>query len=168
MRAATRRVGSTKPVVSCWRNAHFHKTARSADRMVAFSGGRLGFKNGDSAWDCRTFRPFPCPLAGRLHRAVAGSSSTFRARRPDGPLNGLFCVNVRFVLTKLPFLWLEPPGPTPQVTRARRPDPPGDRFSAHQKCCKIRGPGSRGQLSIAICKQNARLRWLRTPAGQGP
>ena len=61
LRATKRRVGSTKPVVSCWRNAHFHKTARSADRLVAFSGGRLGFKNGDSAWDCHTFRRPPAP-----------------------------------------------------------------------------------------------------------
>ena len=59
LRAATRRVGSTKPVVSCWRNAHFHKTAPSADRLVAFSGGRLGFKNDDPAWDCRILSPPP-------------------------------------------------------------------------------------------------------------
>ena len=104
LRAATRRVGSTKPVVSCWRNAHFHKTARSADRLVAFSGGRLGFKNGDSAWDCRTFRPSPRPpqvdltaqSRGQVPPSGQGDQVVSRADR--------FCENTRFVSTKRPFL----------------------------------------------------------------
>ena len=58
-------------------------------------------------------------------------------RRPDGQLNGQFCEHVVSPPRNDRFLWPEPPGLTPpQVTRARRTDPPGDHFLARKKCCK--------------------------------
>ena len=99
---------ATQTVVSFWRNAFFHKTARSTDRLVALPG-RLNLTprlRGEVVLRGGRGRVKKCGSPMRNRRCLTRADPP--KRRPDGQLNGPFCESERFASTKRQVLLSRP------------------------------------------------------------